>query len=102
MRIEVAVSEGARYRVEAESAQGRTWAGNVLLFEIRCMYTPTSVYAEMTPNPEKFVADRPLIEGNAQAEFTSKADCAGHSSFAEEPSTSSSSPGSSSAAPSCP
>ena len=50
------------------------------------MNTPTSVYAEMTPNPEvmKFVADRPLIEGNAQAEFTSKADCAGHSSFAEE------------------
>ena len=50
------------------------------------MNTPTSVYAEMTPNPEvmKFVADRPLIEGNAQAEFTSKADCTGHSSFAEE------------------
>ena len=86
MRIEVAVSERARYRVKAESAQGRTWAGNVLLFDIRCMNTPTSVYAEMTPNPEvmKFVADRPLIEGNAQAEFTSKADCAGRSSFAEE------------------
>ena len=86
MRIEVAVSERARYRVEAESAQGRTWAGNVLLFDIRCMNTPTSVYAEMTPNPEvmKYAADRPLIEGNAQAEFTSKADCAGHSSFAEE------------------
>lgn len=50
------------------------------------MSTPTSVYAEMTPNPEvmKFVADRPLIEGQAQAEFTSKAECAGHSSLAEE------------------
>jgi len=50
------------------------------------MSTPTSVYAEMTPNPEvmKFVADRPLIEGNAQAEFYSKTECAGHSSLAEE------------------
>ena len=40
----------------------------------------------MTPNPEvmKFVADRPLIEGNAQAEFYSKAECAGYSSLAEE------------------
>ena len=28
----------------------------------------------------KFVADRPLIEGTEQAEFTSKAECAGHSS----------------------
>ena len=57
-----------------------------MLFDIRSMNTPTSVYAEMTPNPEvmKFVADRPLIDGNAQAEFTSKADCAGHSSLAEE------------------
>ena len=61
-------------------------ARNVCLFDIRPMNTPTSVYAEMTPNPEvmKFVADRPLIEGNAQAEFTSQADCAGHSSLAEE------------------
>ena len=50
------------------------------------MSTPTSVYAEMTPNPEvmKFVADRPLIDGTAQAEFASKAECAGHSSLAEE------------------
>lgn len=50
------------------------------------MSHPVSVYAEMTPNPEvmKFVADRALIEGNAQAEFTSKAECAGHSSLAEE------------------
>ena len=50
------------------------------------MSTPTSVYAEMTPNPEvmKFVADRPLIDGPAQAEFTSKAECAGYSSLAEE------------------
>ncbi|MDC0599708.1 NifU family protein [Flavobacteriales bacterium] len=50
------------------------------------MSQPVSVYAEMTPNPEvmKFVADRPLIEGTEQAEFTSKAECAGHSSLAEE------------------
>jgi len=50
------------------------------------MSHPVSVYAEMTPNPEvmKFVADRALIEGNAQAEFTSKAECSGHSSLAEE------------------
>ena len=49
--IEVAVSEGARYRVQTESAQGRTWAGNAPLFDVRLMNTPTSVYAEMTPNP---------------------------------------------------
>jgi dihydroxyacetone kinase DhaKLM complex PTS-EIIA-like component DhaM len=38
------------------------------------MPIPTSVYAEMTPNPAvmKFVADRPLIEGDYQAEFRSK------------------------------
>ena len=38
------------------------------------MPIPTSVYAEMTPNPAvmKFVADRPLIEGEYQAEFRSK------------------------------
>ena len=50
------------------------------------MSQPVSVYAEMTPNPEvmKFVADRPLIEGTEQAEFTGKAECAGHSSLAEE------------------
>ncbi|RPG80232.1 MAG: NifU family protein [Crocinitomicaceae bacterium TMED114] len=80
------VSKGARYRVAPESAQGRARVKNVRLFDIRHMSTPTSVYAEMTPNPEvmKFVADRPLIDGNAQAEFTSKAECAGHSSLAEE------------------
>ena len=50
------------------------------------MSTPTSVYAEMTPNPEvmKFVADRPLIEGAAQAEFNEKAQAQGYSSLAEE------------------
>ena len=50
------------------------------------MSQPVSVYAEMTPNPEvmKFVADRALIEGTAQAEFTNKAECAAHSSLAEE------------------
>ena len=50
------------------------------------MSQPVSVYAEMTPNPEvmKFVADRPLIEGAAQAEFTSKAATVGYSSLAEE------------------
>lgn len=50
------------------------------------MSQPVSVYAEMTPNPEvmKFVADRPLIEGTAQAEFNSKASAAGYSSLAEE------------------
>jgi len=59
---------------------------NGRLFDIRSMSTPTSVYAEMTPNPEvmKFVADRPLIDGASQADFTSKAECTGHSSLAEE------------------
>jgi len=38
------------------------------------MSIPTSVYAEMTPNPAvmKFVADRPLIAEQFQAEFRSK------------------------------
>lgn len=37
---------------------------------------PTSVYAEMTPNPAvmKFVADRNLIQGDMQLEFRSKAE----------------------------
>lgn len=50
------------------------------------MSHPTSVYAEMTPNPEvmKFVADRPLIEGSAQAEFYGKSEALGYSSLAEE------------------
>jgi len=50
------------------------------------MSQPVSVYAEMTPNPEvmKFVADRPLIEGAAQAEFNSKSAAVGYSSLAEE------------------
>lgn len=40
------------------------------------MAIPTSVYAEMTPNPAvmKFVADRPLIEGGYQAELRSQAE----------------------------
>ncbi len=86
MGFRVSVSKEARYRVAGESAQGPARVRNVRLFDIRTMSTPTSVYAEMTPNPEvmKFVADRPLIDGNAQAEFASKAECAGHSSLAEE------------------
>ena len=37
---------------------------------------PTSVYAEMTPNPAvmKFVADRKLVPGQEQLEFRSKAE----------------------------
>ena len=75
-----------RYRVPAVFACEQVRARNACLFDIRPMSTPTSVYAEMTPNPEvmKFVADRPLIDGTAQAEFASKAECAGHSSLAEE------------------
>ena len=86
MGFGISVSEGARYRVLRDSVQGRVRVRNVRLFDIRRMSTPTSVYAEMTPNPEvmKFVADRPLIDGPAQAEFTSKAECAGYSSLAEE------------------
>ena len=86
MGFGISVSEGARYRVLRDSVQDRVRVRNVRLFDIRRMSTPTSVYAEMTPNPEvmKFVADRPLIDGPAQAEFTSKAECAGYSSLAEE------------------
>jgi Fe-S cluster biogenesis protein NfuA len=56
------------------------------VFDIRFMSQPTSVYAEMTPNPEvmKFVADRALIEGSAQAEFNEKTQAKGYSSLAEE------------------
>ncbi len=47
---------------------------------------PTAVYAEMTPNPSvmKFVADRMLIEGGAQAAYTSKQEAADSSPLAEE------------------
>ncbi|MDA8607024.1 NifU N-terminal domain-containing protein, partial [Flavobacteriales bacterium] len=50
------------------------------------MPIPTSVYAEMTPNPAvmKFVADRPLIEGDYQAEFRSKTEASWCSPLAEE------------------
>jgi Fe-S cluster biogenesis protein NfuA len=47
---------------------------------------PTSVYAEMTPNPAamKFVADRALITGGMQVEYRSKQEARGSSPLAEE------------------
>jgi Fe-S cluster biogenesis protein NfuA len=47
---------------------------------------PTIVYAEMTPNPSvmKFVVDRMLIEGGAQAAYRSKAEARDSSPLAEE------------------
>jgi NFU1 iron-sulfur cluster scaffold homolog, mitochondrial len=47
---------------------------------------PTSVYAEMTPNPAamKFVADRALITGGMQIEYRSKSEAKGSSPLAEE------------------
>lgn len=47
---------------------------------------PTSVYAEMTPNPAtmKFVADRLLIDGGQQVEFTAPEQAKGYSPLAEE------------------
>jgi NFU1 iron-sulfur cluster scaffold homolog, mitochondrial len=47
---------------------------------------PTSVYAEMTPNPAamKFVADRSLISGGMQVEYRSKTEAKGSSPLAEE------------------
>lgn len=47
---------------------------------------PTSLYAEMTPNPAamKFVADRALITGGMQIEYRSKAEAKGSSPLAEE------------------
>jgi NFU1 iron-sulfur cluster scaffold homolog, mitochondrial len=47
---------------------------------------PTSVYAEMTPNPAvmKFVADRALIPGGLQVEYRSKKEATGSSPLAEE------------------
>jgi Fe-S cluster biogenesis protein NfuA len=47
---------------------------------------PTSVYAEMTPNPAtlKFVSNRLLIENHAVAEFFSKAEANGYSALAEQ------------------
>ncbi|MEO0403534.1 MAG: NifU family protein [Bacteroidota bacterium] len=47
---------------------------------------PTSVYAEMTPNPGvmKFVADRMLIGNGDQAEFTSKAQAKDAAPLVEE------------------
>ena len=50
------------------------------------MTIPTSVYAEMTPNPAvmKFVADRPLIADQHQAEFRSKEEASWCSPLAEE------------------
>ena len=47
---------------------------------------PTSVYAEMTPNPAamKFVANRALISGGLQVEYRSKAEAKGSSALAEE------------------
>jgi len=58
--------------------------------EIRTMETtkkiPTSLYAEMTPNPAamKFVADRALITGGLQVEYRSKSEAQGSSALAEE------------------
>lgn len=47
---------------------------------------PTSVYAEMTPNPMtmKFVADRILIGGGLQVEYKKPSDAKGSSPLAEE------------------
>lgn len=47
---------------------------------------PTSVYAEMTPNPAamKFVADRALITGGLQIEYRSKTEAKNSSPLAEE------------------
>lgn len=47
---------------------------------------PTTVYAEMTPNPAvmKFVADRLLIDGGAQAAYRSKQEATDSSPLAEE------------------
>lgn len=47
---------------------------------------PTSLYAEMTPNPSamKFVADRALITGGLQVEYRSKSEAKGSSALAEE------------------
>lgn len=47
---------------------------------------PTAVYAEMTPNPAvmKFVVDRMLIDGGAQAAYTSKNATKDSSPLAEE------------------
>jgi Fe-S cluster biogenesis protein NfuA len=47
---------------------------------------PTSVYAEMTPNPMtmKFVADRLLISGGMQVEYKSASDAKGSSALAQE------------------
>jgi Fe-S cluster biogenesis protein NfuA len=47
---------------------------------------PTSLYAEMTPNPSamKFVADRALISGGLQVEYRSKSEAKGSSALAEE------------------
>ena len=58
--------------------------------EIRTMDAPkkipTSLYAEMTPNPSamKFVADRALISGGLQVEYRSKTEAKGSSALAEE------------------
>src|SRR5688572_27945923 len=47
---------------------------------------PTTVYAEMTPNPAtmKFVANRLLIQHDAVAEFFSKQEAKGYSVMAEQ------------------
>jgi Fe-S cluster biogenesis protein NfuA len=47
---------------------------------------PTSLYAEMTPNPAamKFVADRALISGGLQVENRGKIEAKGSSALAEE------------------
>jgi len=47
---------------------------------------PTSVYAEMTPNPAamKFVADRALVSGGLQVEYRSKNEARNSSPLAEE------------------
>lgn len=47
---------------------------------------PTSVYAEMTPNPSamKFVADRALVSGGLQVEYRAKSEAQNSSPLAEE------------------
>ena len=55
--------------------RGIPWLG-VPLSPMEQPRIPTSVYAEMTPNPAvmKFVADRALTPGNEQLEFRSKSE----------------------------
>lgn len=47
---------------------------------------PSTVYAEMTPNPKtmKFVANRLMVKGGGTVEFFSKSEARGHSALADD------------------